>query len=329
AASIGFDVRQGVLSVVGGDGDDVAVIGKQGANIVASLTTSTGTFSKSVPASGVRYLAFSGLAGNDSFTNNTGVPSKAEGGAGNDTLRGGSANDLFVGGDGRDTLLGNGGDDALSGGGGDDSLDGGEGDDVEAGDDGNDTVLGGGGNDELHGGNGNDSVTGNAGNDVLFGEDGDDRLDGSDGRDRINGGAGKDNDLDGEDRMEDESPDDEAERHGGGEGLGKIATPIVLGQDGSAHVTGTSTSIRDVKIFSFTATTAGTLTVAVQPDDQERWAQLGVYDSVTRELVVKLQPTDFLTNSGQIKLIAGRTYFIALRSADQLPVGFTLDVLVS
>jgi hypothetical protein len=36
-------------------------------------------------------------------------------------------------------------------------------------------------------------------------------------------------------------------------------------------------------------------------------------------------PPDFLP----IQLIGGRTYFIALRSADQLPVGFTLDVLVS
>lgn len=419
AASIGFEAQQGVLSIVGGDGNDVAVVSRQGANIVASLTTPAGSISKSVAASTVRGLAFSGLAGNDIFTNNTGLPSVADGGQGNDTLRGGSAIDQFSGGDGNDTLLGNGGNDTLIGGGGDDSLDGGEGndttdggvgndtenggdgndvllggpgidslnggggddsldggdgndterggpgndrllggagadslfgdsgsdrlaggvgddsldggegDDTEAGDDGNDVVLGGIGNDELHGGNGNDSLTGNAGNDSLFGEAGDDRLDGSTGRDQINGGTGRDSDLDAEDGMEDEGPDDNAPRQGEGEGLAAIATPIVFGPNGSAQLSGTSTGNRDVKVFSFTAASAGTLTVSVRPDDQNRWAQLGVMDSVSREFIRKLQPTNFQSNSAQIQLIAGRTYFVALRSADQLPVGFAVDLLIA
>ena len=368
---------------MGADGDDVAVVSKQGANIVASLTSPSGTLSKSVAASSVRYLAFSGLAGNDSFTNNTGVPSKAEGGAGNDTLRGGSASDQLAGGDGSDTLLGNGGNDSLAGGGGDDSLDGGqgddttdggggndtargglgndrllggggadslfgdagsdklaggsgddsldggEGDDTEAGDDGNDTVSGGGGNDELRGGNGNDSMTGNAGNDTLFGDAGDDRLDGNEGKDRLNGGDGKDSDLDSDDRMEDESSEDDSDDRRGGEVLGGKIVPIVFGQNGTAQIAGTSTGLRDVKVFSFKAAAAGTLTVSVHPDDQDRWAQLGIYDSVTREFVATIQPTDYMTNSGQIQLIAGRTYFIGVRSADLLPVGFTVDMLIS
>lgn len=98
AASIGFDARQGVLSIMGSDGDDAALVGKQGSNIVASLTTSTGTITKSVPASQVRSLSFSGLAGNDSFTNNTNVSCKADGGLGNDTLRGGTGVDQLLGG---------------------------------------------------------------------------------------------------------------------------------------------------------------------------------------------------------------------------------------
>lgn len=71
------------------------------------------------------------------------------------------------------------------------------------------------------------------------------------------------------------------------------------------------------------------LTNSLQLNDQDRFAQLGIVDATTRKIVLTLTPTDIMTNSGQIDLIAGRTYFIGLRSADLLAVGFTIDLLVS
>lgn len=191
-ASVGFDTRQGVLAIMGSDGNDTAVVTRQGANVVASITTPSGTISKSVAAYRVRSIAFSGLSGNDSFTNNTAITSRADGGAGNDTLRGGSSADTLIGGDDNDSLVGNGGNDNLSGGAGADSLDGGAGNDYVDGGDGNDVERGGLGNDRLLGGAGNDSLLGDDGNDSISGGSGDDSLDGGAGNDTENGDDGKD-----------------------------------------------------------------------------------------------------------------------------------------
>lgn len=191
-ASLGFNTRQGLLSIIGSDGNDIAVVNRQGANVVASITTPSGTLSRTVAASRVRSIAFSGLAGNDSFTNNTAVSCRADGGLGNDTLRGGSSADTLTGGDDNDSLFGNGGNDNLSGGAGDDSLDGGTGNDTEDGGDGNDVQRGGLGNDRLLGGAGNDSLVGDDGKDSMSGGAGDDALDGGGGDDSVSGDDGED-----------------------------------------------------------------------------------------------------------------------------------------
>src|SRR5262249_36649563 len=72
---------------------------------------------KFFPLSQVKSIAFYGLDGNDSFTNDTAIKSTASGYAGDDVLIGGFAADLLVGGDGNDTLEGRGGNDDLRGGG--------------------------------------------------------------------------------------------------------------------------------------------------------------------------------------------------------------------
>jgi Ca2+-binding RTX toxin-like protein len=99
----------------------------------------------------VSRVVFRGLAGNDSFRNDTAVPTEADGGAGNDYLRGGSGADKLSGGDGNDRLIGGAGNDWLIGGSGADLLQGQAGDDsLNGGDDGAvDQLFGGDGADDL------------------------------------------------------------------------------------------------------------------------------------------------------------------------------------
>jgi Ca2+-binding RTX toxin-like protein len=130
-------------------------------------------------------IEYHGRAGNDIFTNNTMLFSKAFGDAGIDRLTGGNFVDFLNGGAGNDYLDGRGSGDSLFGGDGIDTLIGGEG---------NDYLLGDGGDDYLDGGNGHDLLYGGAGADCLFGGAGNDRLDGGfDGEhDELTGGEGQD-----------------------------------------------------------------------------------------------------------------------------------------
>lgn len=258
-ASIGLDARTGVLTIMGSDADDVAEVHRKGAKVVASITSPDGTVTQSYAARRVRSVAFTGLAGNDSFTNNTALASHADGGAGDDRLVGGSAADVLVGGDGTDTLVGNGGNDALSGGSGDDSLDGGSGNDRLDGGDGNDTehgglgndVLFGGagtdalfgddGNDTMSGGLGDDALDGGAGNDTENGDDGDDVILGAAGADMLNGSAGSDT-IDGGDGDDVENGGDGNDSISGGNGddqlNGGAGNDILSGNSGDDHLSG-------------------------------------------------------------------------------------------
>lgn len=191
-AGISFDVAQGVLSIVGSEGRDVTVVSQSGLDVVASMTTPSGTLSRTVTASKVKVVVFAGLGGNDSFTNTSAIPCRADGGIGNDVLRGGSAADTLNGGVGNDALFGNGGSDGVNGGVGDDLLGGGAGHDTVSGGDGQDTVTGGIGNDVLSGGGGGDSIDGGEGDDSISGGAGDDAIDGGGGNDVANGNDGSD-----------------------------------------------------------------------------------------------------------------------------------------
>jgi Ca2+-binding RTX toxin-like protein len=171
AAAIGWDRASRTVSIVGSEGNDSAQIRQQGANLVVSLNSAAGRLSRTVPAAQVSRMVFTGLAGNDTFTNQTAIPSRANGGAGDDVLRGGRGVDQLIGGDGSDQLYGGAGTDSLRGG------------------------LG---NDELHGG---------AGNDALHGEKGNDWFDGAAGRDTLVGGDGMDLEVDTADRFADGDTD--------------------------------------------------------------------------------------------------------------------------
>lgn len=105
-------------------------------------------------------MKFRGLAGDDSFFNDTALPAIAEGGAGNDQLYGNY-------GTGPNTFFGGPGDDLLWGGPASDSLNGEDGMDILIGGDGDDWLSGGAGqNNSLDGGTGMNTVYENA--DVSF-----------------------------------------------------------------------------------------------------------------------------------------------------------------
>jgi hypothetical protein len=207
AAAIGYDRASRTVSIVGSEGNDSAQVRQQGANLVVSLNSAAGRFSRTVPAAQVSRVVFTGLAGNDTFTNQTGIASRADGGAGADILRGGRGVDQLRGGDDNDQLFGGEGNDTLDGGTGNDAAWGGAGNDQVMGGDGNDNVNGDAGNDSLWGGLGNDGLSGGAGNDGLQGEKGNDWFDGGTGKDNIVGGVGMDMEVDTGDRFADGDTD--------------------------------------------------------------------------------------------------------------------------
>ena len=140
----------------------------------------------------ISLVSFNGYPGNDFFTNQTAVPSYANGGLGNDILRGGTGSDKFIGGLGNDELRGGGGNDILNGDAGVDWIWGDAGEDYIDGGDDSDQLFGGLGDDHLIGRLGNDILFGDSGRDILEGNEGNDTLWGGDGRDLLFGGRGFD-----------------------------------------------------------------------------------------------------------------------------------------
>lgn len=138
----------GTLLIVGTSGNDGAAVSIYSQDPSFVFVTLNET-SKFVPRADFTRIEFRGMAGDDSFTNLTGTPCVADGGAGNDTLRGGYGSDVLYGGTGNDTLYGGAGDDTLYGGPGNDTLYGEGGDDT--------LIAVGGGRDFLYGGLGLDS----------------------------------------------------------------------------------------------------------------------------------------------------------------------------
>jgi len=207
AAGIAFDPNSRTVSIVGSEGVDVAEVRQQGGEVVVLLNSAAGQFSRTIGGGAVDRIVFTGLAGNDTFTNESSIPSRASGGPGADVLRGGGVGDELSGGGGNDQVFGEGGIDALSGGAGNDVMVGGRGNDAIRGGDGDDSIRGAGGGDMLSGGKGSDDLFGGAGGDMLDAGEGDDQLDGELGGDRLIGGAGLDRESDLQDRFEDGDTD--------------------------------------------------------------------------------------------------------------------------
>ncbi len=180
SAGINYDKNTHVVTITGEDSQgkgDVATVTESGNQIIVKLTRSSGlSESKTYNASSVTRIDFFGLKGDDKFDNKVNIDSKAEGGAGNDTLYGGIGNDTIDGGGDDDKIDGRNRKDTLKGGDGNDVIEGG--DDLAA--------------DELHGGSGSDTLKGQGGADSLYGNGDDDTLKGGDGDDLLQGGGGVD-----------------------------------------------------------------------------------------------------------------------------------------
>lgn len=215
----GISLDGGTLQLFGTDAPENSVVSISGSTLTATLS---GFQTETFAASSVTEIVFVGLGGNDSFTNNTSLPSSAYGNDGNDRLNGGSGRDFLGGGAGDDDLRGNGGNDilfagndpnstdVLRGGDGDDSVLGGPGintligdagddlligdaqDDIAFGGNGNDIIYPGLGNDTVNTGNGNNVVGAFDGDDIIVGGSGDDTIYGGQGQDTIDGGGGSD-----------------------------------------------------------------------------------------------------------------------------------------
>ena len=127
------------------------------------------------------------------------IPSRIDGGLGDDELHGTPVRDTINGNFGNDRIYGEGGDDLILGGFGDDLVHGGAGTDLVLGGPGNDRIAGDAGNDLLFGESGNDWLgaftdgpSDEPGNDLLVGGPGSDFLMGGNGDDRLFGGTGRD-----------------------------------------------------------------------------------------------------------------------------------------
>ena len=356
AASVGLD-RTGTLRITGSQSDDGVVVSVRRSQVIV---TQTDAAARVFALGSVRSIAFSGLGGNDAFTNNTAIRSVADGGIGADTLRGGSNQDVLRGGGDSDSLYGNGNDDTIDGGAGDDHVFGGTGHDVLVGaagkddihgEDGNDRISGGADDDLVEGGRGNDTagggdgadalygnegndrlygekdddlLSGNAGNDDLFGQQGDDSLDGDAGDDRLFGGEGNDDDLDEDDGLEDES-EQEKERENENEAPAG-AMPITLSPEGMAQLLGTSLGHQDKKFYTFTAATSGTLAVSLVRVDANPYADLELEQAGVEGHLLELEPHEGRPSSGTAAIVAGRTYVLRLRSPINAAVSYRVDL---
>lgn len=126
----------GTLTAEGSTGDDaITVTGVPAAKGQPDLVkVSSRGVTRTYPRSAVGYVIVQANRGNDTVRVDAfGLPTKVDGGPGNDALTGGAGSDALSGGPGDDTLKGMAGDDTLVGGAGDDVLDGGVGTDLTAG----------------------------------------------------------------------------------------------------------------------------------------------------------------------------------------------------
>ena len=213
AAITGVGLKNGVLQIIGTDGDDSVIVKPWSGNqykIIANFIPGSGylLFDRDLVDTFEIYL----LAGNDDASIRDSITKPALfdagpgkdylyagggistmlGGPGNDWLVGGPANDLLDGGEGNDNLDGNEGDDDLFGGPGRDRIVGDDGNDRLFGGDDEDDLYGGRGNDILRGGNHDDNLYDYNGNNILIGDAGNDLIIGGSGRSILIGGLGLD-----------------------------------------------------------------------------------------------------------------------------------------
>lgn len=121
---------------------------------------------------------------------------------------------------------------------------------------------------------------------------------------------------------------------GGGGGVNRInetennnkksmANPFTLDDSGTAVLVGTSQNKDDKDFFVFTAPRSGTLSVTVQTTNG-RFAKVEVEDQFSVD-ILETDPSDGI-NSARGSVIAGRTYYVRVRSEDLLAAGYEVDL---
>lgn len=161
-------------------------------------------------------ISYRGTFGDDLFTNNTDIPARVVGFAGDDVITSGGGDDVVIGANGDDFIFPGNGNDFVAGGQGDDvinELDS-SGEDRFFGGPGADTISSGSGEDYVAGHEGDDVIRTGAENDIAFGHEGVDEIFGGSGRDFIYGG-------DGDDVLQ-----------------GELGLDRILGQDGADTISG-------------------------------------------------------------------------------------------
>ena len=213
-------VVDGTLRVVGSNAADAIVVYQSPAHAVGQFVVSIRERPNNAPREefrfpmeGIASISVRGLAGDDVIRLDglsesdlvVRIPSRIDGGLGNDLIVGTDSRDFITGGFGQDYVNARAGDDWVDGGWGRDDLNGGDGNDILSGGYGDDAVYGQAGNDSLRGGPGSDYVgspgfastdgaapTQEPGDDLLLGGSGEDWVLGGAGADRVFGNAGRD-----------------------------------------------------------------------------------------------------------------------------------------
>ena len=110
-----------------------------------------------------------------------------------------------------------------------------------------------------------------------------------------------------------------------------IGTEVVFDATGFAQLAGTVVGEHSKSIYSFTATTTGSLTASILPDANGRYAELEVVNRTTRRKLLELEPSARKgQTSGTIAVVAGQTYVIEMDSPfDRVAVSFTVNLQLS
>jgi len=110
-----------------------------------------------------------------------------------------------------------------------------------------------------------------------------------------------------------------------------IGTEVVFDATGFAQLTGTVVGEHSKRIYSFTATTSGSLNVSILPDANGRYAELEVVNRTTRRKLLELEPSERNgRTSGTIAVVAGETYVIEIESPfDRVAVDFKVTLQLS
>jgi len=105
APVVSFDPGAGILTLNAPKQGLEVTVNAAGPEVLVTLGGKGGSGMEVFDASLVHEIVFHGGRGNDTFVNNTMIPSLAKAGSGNDLLQAGDGPDTLIGGSGKDTLI--------------------------------------------------------------------------------------------------------------------------------------------------------------------------------------------------------------------------------